>query len=274
MFTEICTISKEFCKALKKEEIAECRGKRGPQRKLQLEELITLNYMRFAFHIKDMKGIYNLAKELGIVKKLPSYANFIKGSNRIVPIISKFLNYLLMKNRLQNQSKVHYIDSTPLSICYYRNSYRCKVAKEFAKFGKSTKGWFYGFKLHGVCSPDGKLESILITNANVHDSSVVDEITKGLEGRFFADAGYRKKKSDLSKLAESGRILCAATRKNMKCIISIEQCNLLRKRNIIEVDWNVLKRDFIVEFHQARSFLGLFRHYICSIFAYVLQHSS
>lgn len=98
LFTEICTISKEFCKALKKEEIAECKGKRGPQRKLQLEELITLNYMRFAFHIKDMKGIYNLAKELKIVKKLPSYANFIKGSNRITPIILKFLNYLLPQN--------------------------------------------------------------------------------------------------------------------------------------------------------------------------------
>ena len=91
-----------------------------------------------------------------------------------------------------------------------------RVARGAARCGKSTKGWFYGFKLHGICSPDGRLESVLITDGSVHDSSVVEELTRGMTGLFFCDAGYLKKAGDLSKLSESGIIICAATRKNMK----------------------------------------------------------
>lgn len=44
----------------------------------------------------------------------------------------------------------------------------------------------------------------------------VEELTRGMTGLFFCDAGYLKKAGDLSKLSESGIIICAATRKNMK----------------------------------------------------------
>lgn len=165
------------------------------------------------------------------------------------------------------------MDSTPLSVCLNRRIKEHKVARGFANRGKSTKGWFYGFKLHGVCSPDGLLESILITDGSVHDSSVVEDLTKGMSGVFFADAGYLKKSEDLSKLFESGIILCAAARKNMKKLMSEQQWNLLRQRNIIESDWGVLKQNFFIEYHQSRSIRGLFRHYICSIVAYMLNYS-
>ena len=43
--------------------------------------------------------------------------------------------------------KLFYLDSTPLSVC--ENRYICshKVMKDIASRGKSTKGWFFGFKL-------------------------------------------------------------------------------------------------------------------------------
>ena len=43
------------------------------------------------------------------------------------------------------------------------------------------------------------------------------------------------------------------------------------KWNIIESDWGVLKQNFFLEYHQARSMHGIFRHYCFAISAYVLQ---
>ncbi|MBQ3670597.1 MAG: hypothetical protein II921_03845 [Treponema sp.] len=59
---------------------------------------------------------------------------------------------LLLQNRLENENGVHFIDSTPVSTCLNRRIFSHKVTSAFASRGKSTKGWFYGFKLHGVCS--------------------------------------------------------------------------------------------------------------------------
>lgn len=50
-----------------------------------------------------------------------------------------------------------------------------------------------------------------------------------------------------------------------------EQWEYLRKRNIIESDWGVLKQNYFLEYHQARCMDGLFRHYVSCISAYILE---
>ncbi|MCQ2240077.1 transposase [Treponema sp.] len=47
--------------------------------------------------------------------------------------------------------------STPVTVCENRYISSHKVAKAIASRGKSTKGWFYGFKLQGVYTKDGTL---------------------------------------------------------------------------------------------------------------------
>ena len=127
------------------------------------------------------------------------------------------------------------------------------------------------FKLHGVCSEKGFLESVIFTSGNVNDSKMVEKVTENLNGKFFCDAGYLKKSRELIKLAKSGRFIYAATRQNMNRLMSHEQWEHLRKRNIIESDWGVLKQNFFLEYHQARSMDGLFRHYVSCISAYILD---
>ena len=57
----------------------------------------------------------------------------------------------------------------------------------------------------------------------------------------------------------------------MNRLMTGEQWEYLRKRNIIESDWGVLKQNYFLEYHQARSIIGLFRHYVCCISAYILE---
>jgi hypothetical protein len=53
-----------------------------------------------------------------------------------------------------------------------------------------NKGWFFGFKLHGVCTKAGGLPDLFFTTGSVHDSQVVGEVTKDIEGLSVGDAGY------------------------------------------------------------------------------------
>lgn len=246
-------------------------GRRGPKRRLTITQVIALNIMRFLLHIKDLKAFHRTIRMLDLIPGLPNYENFLKASNKALPVLTLFLQALLARNRELNNTDVHFMDSTPVSTCLNRRIFSHKVTKGFASRGKSTKGWFYGFKLHGVCSQEGILESVFFTSGNTNDSKLIEKITWNMRGRFFADAGYLKKASELRSLAESGRFICAATRKNMNRLMSFDEWNILRKRNIIESDWGTLKQNFFLEYHQARGMNGLFRHYVTAISAYILQ---
>ena len=67
------------------------------------------------------------------------------------------------------------VDSMPLEICKFARRRRIKICKnEFETapskgFCASQNNWFYGYKLHGVCSINGIFHSLDITKAEVHD---------------------------------------------------------------------------------------------------------
>ena len=41
--------------------------------------------------------------------------------------------------------------------------------KGYAEIGKSTMGWYFGFKLHLICNERGELLNFMLTKANVDD---------------------------------------------------------------------------------------------------------
>ena len=276
MYNQIYSIVNDFIKAVEQDKnffilLRNWKGKRGPKRRLSITQVISLNILRFTMHIKDLKAFHRIIKTVDWIPNMPNYENFLKASNKSFPIISLFMQFLLVKNQVKNDSGLHFIDSTPVTTCLNRRIYSHKVTKAFASRGKSTKGWFYGFKLHGVCSEKGLLESVVFTSGNINDSKMIEQVTKNLKGNFFCDAGYLKKSEELIMLAKSGRFIYAATRKNMSRLMTCEQWEHLRKRNIIESDWGVIKQNYFLEYHQARCMDGLFRHYVSCISAYILQ---
>lgn len=123
--------------------------------------------------------------------------------------------------------------------------------------------------MHGLCNEKGKLEALLFTSGNVCDSFVFNALTKGLKGNFFADVGYLQKADILEDLEQSGRILNAATRKNMKRLLTIEQYKKLCKKNIIEICWGQLKKHFQLINRILRSIKGLFTHLAYSLATYL-----
>jgi len=249
------------------------KAKRGPQRLLSLSEVLTLNIMRFNLHIFDLKAFWRLAESSfkAYFPKLPNYENFLKASNRSFPFTALLLQYLLLLNSRTNKGGLYFLGSTALSVCENWNISTHRVTQGFASHGKTSKGWFFGFKLHGACDAWGNLVNARFTTASVHDSQQAEPLTEGLSGLFVGDAGYLLRQQVFRRLFDKHKRILAASRKNMKRLMTEEQGRLLRNRNIIETVWGVLKERYGLESHLARSIIGLFRHCCYSLLSRIVQ---
>ena len=87
--------------------------------------------------------------------KLVSYANFTKLIGRDMPYLVLLLNHLLIKC-----TGLSFVDATSIAVCKnYRIKSR-KVFKGIAARSKTTKGWFFGLKLHLIIDPEGNLVKV------------------------------------------------------------------------------------------------------------------
>lgn len=247
-------------------------NKRGPKKKLTLSEVVTLNLLRFYMRVQDLKTFHRVAGEhyRKYFPEFPNYENFLKATNRSGLFIALLIKYLLHLNRGRNQE--HFVDSTDVPVCKNHNIYKYRIAKEIAGRGKTSKGWFFGFKLHGVCNRDGELESIFFTPGNVKDNRALDDLIVNLEGIFVCDAGYLLKEEELVRFFESEKRLYIATRVNMKRLMTKAQHELFKHRSVIENVWNTLKERMNMVYSFARGVHGLFRHYLYCIGSYMLRN--
>ena len=76
-------------------------------------------------------------------------------------------------------------------------------------------GWFFGVKLHFVINHKGQIMALKIAPGNTADSTVLDEMTRHLAGKLYADKGYIGQ--DLFKtLWQRGLHLITGIRRNMR----------------------------------------------------------
>ena len=247
LITLYCIIG-DFINALKstaegQKMLASWKAKRGPQRQLSLSEVLTLNILRFHIHIFDLKAFFRLLEcsYKPYFPRLPNYENFLKAANRSFPFTVVLLRYLLELNRRMNNGSLYFLDSTSLSVCMNWNISAHRVTKGYASRGKTSKGWFFGFKLHGACDALGNFVNLRFTTGSEHDNRQTEPLADGLTGIFVGDAGYMLKQDAFTRLFEKHKRILAAARKNMKRLITEEQRLMFKKRNIIETQWGVVK---------------------------------
>ncbi len=89
------------------------------------------------------------------------------------------------------------IDSMPLEVCKIARSSQSKICKEVdyaipnKGFCASHQMYYYGYKLHGICSLNGVFQSIDITPASVHDIHLVKDVKWNYSDcTFLGDMGY------------------------------------------------------------------------------------
>jgi Transposase DDE domain len=159
--------------------------------RLCLSEIMTIVVY---FHQSDYRTFknYYLTKILKYHRqdfpKLVSYNRFVElMSSSLIPLI-----YYLNSRKGKNTG-LSFIDSTRLPICHPQRAKRNKVFDRLAAWGKSSIGWFFGFKLHLIINECGEILAFKITPGNVDDRVPVPDLTQNLWGWLFGDKGYIKK---------------------------------------------------------------------------------
>ena len=162
-------------------------------------------------------------------------------------------------------------DATPLAVCDNLRIERHSVFKGIAQRGKSSTGWFYGFKLHVVINQRGELLAIKVTPGNVDDRKGLLDIASNLFGKLYADKGYLGK-DFAQKMKDKGVDVITRVRKNMKQVVhcKFDQV-LLRKRSLVETDFDELKNLCQIEHTRHRSLSNFAVNLMAGIVAYCLQ---
>jgi len=160
---------------------------------------------------------------------LVSYSRLIECLPAVLVPLSAYL-----QTRLGTTRGIAFLDSLPLPVCHNRRIYSHQVFAGSAQRGKSSMGWFYGFKLHFVINDAGDLLALRFTPGNVDDRAPVPGLAEGLWGKLFGDRGYISQEL-FEQLQQTGVQLITKLKRNMKNkLLPLWDKLLLRKRALIE----------------------------------------
>ena len=198
---------------------------------------------------------------------LVSYQRFIEWlPSSLVPLCA-YLNHCF-----GSCTGISFIDATSLKVCHSRRINRHRVFKNLAARGKTSMGWFYGFKLHLVVSESGDLLNAQLTPGNTDDRKPVEGLLSHLQGKVFADRGYVSKTLAKQLLDKFNIEFFAKPRRNMKNkLMGLTDKLLSRKRSIVETVIDQLKNISQIEHSRHRSPVNCFVNIICGLIAYCYQ---
>ena len=82
------------------------------------------------------------------------------------------------------------MDLSKIAVCHNLRIKQNKVFDGTVKRGKTSTGWFYGFKIHLMVSDAGESFAWQITLGNVDDRQPVPKTARHLRGKLFGDKSY------------------------------------------------------------------------------------
>ena len=161
--------------------------KRHRSSRLARSEVMTILVLFHGLHYRTFKHFYlqyvcpHLHPDF---PGLPSYSRFVE----LIPsALIPLCGYL--QTRKGQSTGIQFIDSLPIRVCHNRRIHSHRVFDGFAQRGRSSMGWFYGFKLHLVINDQGELLGVCLTSGNVDDRQPVARLVRplwGIHGRYLS----------------------------------------------------------------------------------------
>lgn len=220
--------------------------------RLCMSEVMTILIM---FHLSGYRTFKDYYQQLVLSRwrhdfpGLVSYSRFTELAQRALVPLALFL----LRKRVGHTQGVAFVDSTALAVCQNPRIHRHKLFSGSAQRGRTSVGWFYGFKLHLVINHEGELLSFCLTPGNTDDRKPLDQLTRGMWGWLFADKGYVSQ-SLQERLRERNLRLVTKLRGNMKRrLLPLWQRLMLRKRALIESVIDFLKNTCQIQHTRHRS---------------------
>lgn len=268
--TEIFCITDEFCKEFEnvtKSFIIGNKPKRPP--KMSSSEVISIALFFHLSGFRCFKHFYIFYVQRHMQSEFPNTVSY----NRFTELMQKNLMAMTIFAKtccLGSCTGISFVDSTPIRVCSNKRIKRNKVFKDIATVGRSTMGWFYGFKLHIIINDKGEIISFCVTQANVDDREPLknERFLRKIFGKLFADKGYIGKQL-FEALFVDDIHLVTNIRNNMKnSLMTMSDKIYLRKRSVIETVNDELKNICQIEHSRHRSIGNFLTNLISGIIAY------
>lgn len=248
--------------------VLSCR-KRNRSSRMSLSEIMTITIHFHQSGYRTFKRYFTVFIRETARHLFPdcvSYGRFVELMQGALLPLFCFLQF-----RTGQNTGIAFIDSTRLAVCKIKRSGSNKTFRELAAMGKSTMGWFFGFKLHLIINDAGDLLSWQLTPGNTDDRKPVSKLTENLSGLLFGDKGYISGKL-FHELYKRGLKLVTRLRSNMKNkLMSLGERLLLKKRGLIESVNGQLKEIFQIEHTRHRSVHNFLTNLMSGLLAYTFQ---
>lgn len=198
--------------------------------------------------------------------KAPSYERFLVLVSRCYTLMWLWSLHCCVK---ASRTGLYLIDSKRLEVCHLKREHSHRVFSA-ARKGKTSTGWFYGFKLHLVINERGEIVNWTLTPGNVADNNpaLLKQLLQGLTGICVGDRGYWT--SLFEWFYQHKLHLLVRPKRNMKkdspCLVDHQ--HYLRKRALIESVNDLLVSVCDLEHTRHRKPENAFAHIAAALVAY------
>jgi hypothetical protein len=188
----MCCNIDDFCKAFVPVstrhllQAGQCPRQR--QTALALREIMTMLVYVHCRHCRTFKHSYTEHVGPYLRPYVPPLVRYTRFVELMPQALVPWCCYL--PTRKGRSPGIAFIDSTALAVCHNRRIVTHKVFAGWATRGKTSRGWFYGFKLHRIVNDEGERLAFQRTPGHVDDRRPVPGLTKGLLGQLFCSPAW------------------------------------------------------------------------------------
>jgi hypothetical protein len=156
-------------------------------------EVITIALLQGSFGCATLKRAYLLvaANFRRAFPRLCSYQQWLNRLHRLTSLIGQLVE--AARRTDSPETTLYLMDAKPIPVCKPIRHGRARLLREDgAYFGRSTAGWFFGFKLHVITTQGGELLCGALTPANTNEREVAVALSQAVDGGIvLCDGGYR-----------------------------------------------------------------------------------
>jgi transposase len=273
LFCDVDDFCETFEPSWNQQQLSSGQKKRQRNRSLTISEIMTILIAFHQSHYRDFKAYYCEQVSKNWHQEFPGLVSYTRFVEYIPSVVIPLIGYLHTRG-LGRCSGISFIDSTSLDVCLNQRIHSHKVFAGLAGRGKTSTGWFYGFKLHLVVNDRGEILRFCLTPGNIDDRKPVPHLAQNLFGKLCGDKGYISQPLAQSLREMFDLQLITKLRRNMKNqLMTWSDRILLRRRAIIETIIDQLKNISQIEHSRHRSATNFFVNVLCGLIAYCRRPS-
>ncbi len=229
-------------------------------------EVLTIALLQGSFQVASLKQTYRLVRAnfRSAFPSLPTYSEWMRRLHQLTIHVGLLLEATCGS---QQSAAFYLIDSKPIPLCQHLRHRRVRLMREDgARFGKTSKGWFFGFKMHALRHISGRFLNIVLTPASVDDRAPLLALCEQSDGGvLLGDLGYCGRPA--KAMAEEAQLLLITRRDAPERKFLLSQV-----RQAIETSFAQLWHQFIDRVF-SRSWNGLWNTIKLKVLFYNIRHA-